>query len=105
MVQDMGGETEGAGEHPRLGVVAQRREILDQPVDARDLELPAQPAVVEQQRAALVRPPGFGKVVGEVLEEIAVVRPRMPAVRTARAVGFDQLGVERRQALFLLGRR
>ena len=63
----------------------------------------AQPEVVEQQRAALVRPPGFGKVVGEVLEEIAVVRPRVPAVRTARAVGFDQLGVERRQALFLLG--
>ena len=72
--------------------------VLDQPVDARDLQLPAQPEVVEQQRAALVRPPGFGKVVRQVLKEIAVVRPGMPTVRTARAVGLDQLGMERRQA-------
>ncbi len=53
----------GRGETRRLSLVAQRLEILDQPVDARDLELPAQPAVVEQQRTALVRSPGLGKVV------------------------------------------
>ena len=63
----------------------------------------ADPLVVKEQRAQTLLPAGGVEVVGEVLEEVAIVRPGCPAIGAMGGVALQQAPVEGDHVTMLLG--
>ncbi len=72
-------------------------EVLDQPDDPHHAQLGFQPAVIAQQLAQRLAAPGQRQVIGQPLEEIAILRPAVPGPGLGQCalVGLHQPGVQR----------
>src|SRR5262245_63267839 len=90
----MGTEPRGIP-HQGDGLVARAEVEIGQELDdVGGAELSLQPAEFEEQAPQLVAEAGLAEVVGQVLEEVAVVGPARPALGTATPVGLKDLTIQ-----------